>query len=304
MAVSEVKKAVRDFLPELCEGLSKTRVVSRRLAEIYQKTKDSTDVFLTDDLLKSLRIKLSLLDLEAEDRKENLATFFQPVPESELPIIDWDMPNFWKAGAADNDAVLRIHHNLDGAFNAVWWAYYDGRPGQPWVACKKSKALRRVTEYSFKRPYRWAAIDEAEVGETDQSVSHPHLISRVMNHTHAQDSLSRGEVMAIAAYMEWRSKHLIFFDNYYFPIQIVSMFHSGARILQAYHDGETLHISMSKLYDLSGDDNIKTYTLLARWLYSKPCGDTTATLEVEPVPLDGRYKRRLERMLYAIFERV
>ncbi|KAL4955514.1 hypothetical protein BDW69DRAFT_182447 [Aspergillus filifer] len=77
MTSLEVKQAVRDLLPELCERLSKTRVVGRRLAEIYQKTKESQDSFLVNDLLEALGIQLSLLDLDAERHKEDPASFFQ-----------------------------------------------------------------------------------------------------------------------------------------------------------------------------------------------------------------------------------
>ncbi|KAL4960374.1 uncharacterized protein BDV14DRAFT_204792 [Aspergillus stella-maris] len=304
MTSLEVKQAVRELFPELCERLSKTRVVGRHLAEIYQKTKDAQDVFLANDLLGDLGIQLSLLDFEAERHKEDPATFFQPIPESELPTVHWERPRFWKADSVDKDPVLRIERNLSEALNAVWSTYHYSGQGQPWVACKNLKTIRFTAEWSFKRPYRWVAIDEAEVRhETDLPASMPHLTFKVMNHIDAQDSLSRGEVLAITTYMEGHLKLLHYFDHYFFPIQVISMFHSGARILQAYHDGKTLKISMSKLYDLSGNDNIETYTLLARWMYSKPCGDTAAPLEVEPIALDGHYKRKLEKMLYSAFKK-
>ncbi|KAL4931262.1 uncharacterized protein BDV17DRAFT_256378 [Aspergillus undulatus] len=86
------------------------------------------------------------------------------------------------------------------------------------MLCRRAKALQATTEYSFRWPYHWEAIHEVEAEASDSSVSIPHLIFRVVNHTDCHESLARGEVIAIAAYMEWRLKQRVLWEHYYCPV--------------------------------------------------------------------------------------
>ncbi|KAL4797717.1 hypothetical protein BDV19DRAFT_358561 [Aspergillus venezuelensis] len=297
MANTEAQGAGRKNLPVLTKRLSKTRVVSWHLSDIYRKTKASPDIFLTDSDLKSSKIEILILDLETDDQGANQTLFYRPIAESELPTIDWNMPDFWEARPNYSDQVLRIHHNLSEICIAVAWAYhYDSEKRQPWVDCKKNNT-HPTFEDSLCAPYKWEAYHAAQAKLAGSSV--PHLRSDIVNYVDLdpQESLTRGEVLAIAAYMEWRSKQRAHWEHYYFPILFISMFRSGARILQAHHNGKTLVISKSKFYDLSGDDNDETYKLFARWIFSKPCGDTTTPLPIAGDPLPDVLVRKLERTL-------
>ncbi|KAL4962584.1 uncharacterized protein BDV14DRAFT_178263 [Aspergillus stella-maris] len=297
MAEKGAQGAGRNYFSELTKRLSKTRVVSWHLSDIYRKTKASPDIFLTDSDLMSSKIEMSPLNLETEDQGAKQTLFYHPTAESELPTIDWNILDLWEARPNYSDQVLRIQHNLHEVCIAVAWAYhYDPEKRQPWVDCKKNNT-NPTFETSFCAPYKWEAYHAAQAKVAGSSV--PHLRSDIVNYVDLdpQESLARGEVMAIAAYMEWRSKQRAHWEHYYFPILFISMFRSGARILQAHHNGKSLVISKSKFYDLSGDDNDETYKLFARWIFSNPCGNTTTPLPIPGDPLPDVLVRKLERTL-------
>lgn len=77
-------------------------------------------------------------------------------------------------------------------------------------------------------------------------------------------------------------------------VLVVSIFRSQARILQAHHDGEYLHISKSKFVDFT-ENCRENYELFVRWIYSIPCGDTQAPLAIKGEELPQRSYEQIEK---------
>ncbi|KAL4860658.1 hypothetical protein BDV12DRAFT_204818 [Aspergillus spectabilis] len=294
-ALAEVQK----WLPIICARVEKTRVVCRGLGHIYGEIKKSSDIVLSEALLDALPIKVSVLDLETGRQDADFRIFYQPIPQPKLPAIEWEKRKLREPSADnnDNDEALRIFHNLERVSVGFWKAFRDRGEHQPWVDSRYNMKFSRPTVgYVPRHPYAWTANCGLQV----DNIQLPHFSFRLVNYTKPQETLARGELLAITAYMEWRAKQPEYVERYYLPVLCISVFAGKARLLLAYHDGKNLCISKSKLYDFS-KNQIENYELLARWMYSKPCGDTDEPLKIEAPKLDKQSKKHLKRLLRSVF---
>ncbi|KAI9373419.1 hypothetical protein BJX61DRAFT_382554 [Aspergillus egyptiacus] len=169
----------------------------------------------------------------------------------------------------------------------VWGRLLLAHKESPWNRIDFSlfwPRVPKVTTGSWPRhPYDWNAYYEFEI----PSILFPHMICKLQNDTEPDERISHGEVLTIAAYMEWRLRNLKYSVDYYVPMLVLSFFNSKARILQASHDGKQLRIDMSELYDMK-PTNRDNYEELARWLFSTPCGKTREPIDIKGEKLDDR----------------
>ncbi|KAL2814679.1 hypothetical protein BDW59DRAFT_20365 [Aspergillus cavernicola] len=291
MGDPKARDAVRRLLPYICTRMERTNVVSKDLNRIFHTIKASQDVVLTDRHLKELGIKLSSFNLETDTTDGRTATFFRPLSKGELPTIDWNNLDLWEWYEGLGEEPARVDHNLYSVWHQVWAGWFLNDVKMTWTGCEEIP-VGGGAEFPPRNPYQWVAHHETQA----KSLTIPHFMVKVTHHAEPDERISRGEVLPITSYMEWRLRLTHYVQHFYMPILVVSFFRSKARILQAYHDGKQLHISMSKFYDFK-EDNHTNYELFARWLHSKPCGDTSAPINIVGEKLDDRSVKKLESHL-------
>ncbi|OOF91745.1 hypothetical protein ASPCADRAFT_509744 [Aspergillus carbonarius ITEM 5010] len=115
-----------------------------------------------------------------------------------------------------------------------------------------------------------------------------------------EESLRRSEVLPIVGYMRWRLRQFDLIRHYIFPVLVISIFRSKARILQAYHDGHHLYISKSPFVDFK-ENKRENYELFVRWVHGVPCGDTKTPLAIEGEELDEATSRLIDDDLKWLF---
>ncbi|GKZ31044.1 hypothetical protein AbraIFM66950_011010 [Aspergillus brasiliensis] len=264
--------------------VAQTNVVSRHLRRIFTATKALKHSVLADRDLETLGIKLSELDLEGARSPEH-ETFYQPLPKSELPEIDWDKVHFSEWHEGRSHEPLRVHYTLDRVFGRVYGAWLCDDKQQTWVPRRCYRANPRIAsgEHTPDFPYPWQAVSEMEA----DSLSVPHCSFQMYHYADPEEPLRRSEILPIVGFMRWRLNRFDYIKHRTFPVMVISIFRSQARILQAYHDGKYLRISKSKFVDFT-ENSRENYELFVRWICSIPCGDTQAPLAIKGEPLPRR----------------
>lgn len=109
----------------------------------------------------------------------------------------------------------------------------------------------------------------------------PHVVSLLYDSSTAtSNDVMRSEFVSALAML----KVQLYYDDYIIhrklPVLVISFHHGGtARITQAHYDG-TLYVRQSRLLDLRGPDPTPDAWLAARWIVSKPFGDTEWTCDL------------------------
>ncbi|GLA19109.1 hypothetical protein AnigIFM62618_006772 [Aspergillus niger] len=290
-----VKRSFESFIENSREDaklrVAQTNVVSRHLSHIFTATKALKHSVLTEHDLDTLGIKLSEHDLEGECSKGHQA-FYQPLPKSKLPEIDWDKVHFSKWHEGHSDEPRRVHYTLQSVSGRVYGAWFRGGEHQTWVhrQCYRANPRTASGEHTPDVPYSWQTVAEMEADSLDI----PHCSFQMYHYADPEEPLRRSEVLPIVGFMRWRLNRFNYIKHRTFPVMVVSIFRSQARILQAYHDGKYLHISKSKFVDFT-ENCRENYELFVRWIYSLPCGDTVA-----PLPIKGE---ELPRRSYELIDK-
>ncbi|OJI88798.1 hypothetical protein ASPTUDRAFT_205837 [Aspergillus tubingensis CBS 134.48] len=174
----------------------------------------------------------------------------------------------------------------------VFAAWFRDRKPQPWVHRQCYRANPRIAsgEHTPDVPYSWQTIGEMKADSLDI----PHCIFQMYNYADPEEPLHRSEVLPIVGFMRWRLNRFNYINHRTFPVLVVSIFRSQARILQAYHDGEYLRISKSKFIDFT-ENCRENYELFVRWIYSIPCGDTQAPLAIKGEELSQRSYEQIDK---------
>ncbi|XRM46748.1 hypothetical protein ABZX51_009776 [Aspergillus tubingensis] len=283
-----VKRSIEAFIEDSREDaklrVAQTNVVSRHLSHIFTATKTLKYSSLTEEDLDTLRIKLSEQDLERKCSNGH-QTFYQPLPKSELPEINWDNVHFSKWHEGRKSEPRRVHYTLRSVSGRVYAAWFHDRKHQTWVhrQCYRANPRFASGEHTPDVPYSWQVVEEMEADTLDI----PHCSFQMYNYADPEEALRRSEVLPIVGFMRWRLNRFDYIKHRTFPVLVVSIFRSQARILQAYHDGEYLHISKSKFVDFT-ENCRENYELFVRWIYSIPCGDTQAPLAIKGEELPQR----------------
>ncbi|GLA60814.1 hypothetical protein AtubIFM54640_001311 [Aspergillus tubingensis] len=156
--------------------------------------------------------------------------------------------------------------------------------------CYRANPRIASGEHTPDVPYSWQTIGEMKADSLDI----PHCIFQMYNYADPEEPLHRSEVLPIVGFMRWRLNRFDYIKHRTFPVLVVSIFRSQARILQAHHDGEYLHISKSKFVDFT-ENCRENYELFVRWIYSIPCGDTQAPLAIKGEELPQRSYEQIEK---------
>ncbi|RAL00037.1 uncharacterized protein BO80DRAFT_502927 [Aspergillus ibericus CBS 121593] len=273
--------------------VKKTAVVHHDLTRIFNATKNFSRTALTNGDLESLGIKLSHLDLEGDPHGGH-QTFYQPLPKSELPAIDWGSIEFSNWTEGDSDEVHRVEYTLQHVSNEVWCSWLVDDKQVSWVqqGCYHEEPRVASGEHTPDVPYEWQTCAEFEAS----SIDIPHCGFRLYHYAQPEEPLRRSEVLPIVGYMRWRLTQFDYIRHYTFPVVVISIFRSKVRILHAYHDGNHLHISKSHFVDFK-ENKRGNYELLVRWIHGVPCGDTTAPLSIEGEELDESTSKVIDHTL-------
>ncbi|KAE8148499.1 hypothetical protein BDV25DRAFT_158184 [Aspergillus avenaceus] len=293
METPEMKQQTR---MDLLNRISKVNAMCRHLMHIFHEIKHSERSSLTEANMKELRITHSHLDLDEPCYDDS--TFYKPLPKSEFPKIDWSEVHFSEWVEHYSAEPRRVEDTLQTVCNELFFAWFNDDTKQHWVQrkCYHEKPSIGTGEYTPDVPYEWRTCGDMEA----TSLDHPHCIFRIIHYAVPEEPLRRGEILPIAAYMKWRAKQLDHIKHFTFPILVVSIFRSQARILQAHHDGKHLHIRKSKFYNFE-ENNTENYELFARWLSGAPCGATKTPLPIDGVPVNNRTIQKVDRVLEGVF---
>ncbi|RAL00035.1 uncharacterized protein BO80DRAFT_494448 [Aspergillus ibericus CBS 121593] len=277
--------------------VGQTNVVYRDLTRIFNATKACDHTNLTDSDLRTLGITLAAFDLQGKSTGD-AKTFFQPLPKSELPAIDWGRVRFsdWTEGYSHEPR--RVERVLQSVSNRLWCSWLENSKKQPWVQRKCYREIPSIAtgEHTPDVPYEWQTCGEIEA----KSFDIPHCSFRVYHYAEPEESLRRSEVLPIVGYMRWRLSQFDYICHHTFPVLVVSIFRSKARILQAYHDGQRLHISKSRFVDFR-EPKRENYELFVRWIHGVPCGDTEAPLGIKGEEIDQVTSELIDDVLHRLF---
>ncbi|PWY85858.1 hypothetical protein BO94DRAFT_566577 [Aspergillus sclerotioniger CBS 115572] len=247
----------------LIECLGKKQAIARRLEGIATKTANLQSSCLSDGFLKQNGIKVSLLDLEGKPNNSH-DMFYTPCPQHKLPIIPWDEVDLLDFKEGHRAEAFRVNHTLDEIS-----AQLDS-PSNVWVEQEfydKPETDIGVGEY-YNTPFEWYKVTEAEA----ESPSIPHCIVRIVQHTDPAKCLFL--------------RYVRYVEQTIFPLLLISVLPSQARVLQVHFDGEYLRIAKSKLYDFK-ENNKANYELFTRWMFPTACGDVKAIQMKSEEPNDA-----------------
>ncbi|KAE8155032.1 hypothetical protein BDV25DRAFT_146874 [Aspergillus avenaceus] len=261
--------------------LGKTEPVRLHLDHIFRTIKQSETTTLDEHDLSRFKIKVSRLDLDTE------GSFFKPLPRSQLPQINWDEVNFSDWAAGETNEARRVDYTFLRVSSHIWNATFQNSD-QEWIPRKYYHEDTNIGGSVELRPLEWQTTGEVE----EKWRRKPHCSYRIFHYAEPSDALRRGEVLSLLRYMRWRMQQGSFLQHYTFPVLICSISRSKVRLLEAYHDGESLCISKSEFYDFK-ENVVENYQLFMQWIFGVPCGDTCAPLQITGVEFAPATKKRI-----------
>ncbi|WEW59338.1 hypothetical protein PRK78_004808 [Emydomyces testavorans] len=255
------------------------------LRELFASSLKLDHIYLNDGDLKKYGIKVSQLSLSEEEAKTSQAVhFFKPLPSKDfekLYLSPFTLPPYEPECGICN-ALGLANHVLESLGDTIPIEKRPSKKKFSVLTCTvwdlAGYGLRTAdglceTRGKMATDYEWRIHQVLSAAGTNE----PHIVlfsvHNLVPEANQELTLTRGEITLLLRMILERMESASDGECEIFPVLMVSLFLRHVRLVQAYFDGEFLHMKIAPFINLTTYDKGKV-DLLLRHILGNPVGNT------------------------------
>ncbi|PGH23605.1 hypothetical protein AJ80_02386 [Polytolypa hystricis UAMH7299] len=231
--------------------------------------------------------KLDYICLTTEDvEKLGLKQLFAPkpvesyhkLPQAEFEFLPYDP--YWGEMSAglglDQDVWNYLHEDIPeasrrspGEFSLLRYSKWHSGDTAKLIHDGTAEFTGRFGTYEWRLNHIYDTLP--------QITEYLHMIMASVHNLGVDEStersIIRGEAILAVTALLWRMKLAVFEHHEQFPMLLITVCCRKLLIVQAYFDGEQLHMALSDFLDFTAF-NETSWNLLLRWMIHEPIGNT------------------------------